>query len=109
MAAKLKKGDKVVVMAGKDKGKRGEIISMTAAKGRTLGKAKVQGVNLVKRHNRPTQSSAGGIETKEAAIQLSNLMIEDPKDGAPTRVGFKMLDDGKKVRFAKKSGEVIDG
>jgi len=105
MAAKLKKGDKVVVIAGKDKGKRGEITSVLPADGR----ATVQGVNLVKKHNRPTQASAGGIETKEAAIQLSNLMIEDPKDGSPTRVGFKTLDDGKKVRFAKKSGEVIDG
>lgn len=104
MAAKLKKGDKVVVMAGKDKGKRGEITSVLPEKGRAI----VQGVNLVKRHQRPTQASAGGIETKEAAIQLSNLMIEDPKDGAPTRVGFKVV-DGKKVRFAKKSGEVIDG
>ena len=105
MAAKLKKGDKVVVIAGKDKGKRGEITSVLPAEGRAV----VQGVNLVKRHNRPTQTSAGGIETKEAPIQLSNLMIEDPKDGAPSRVGFKTLDDGKKVRFAKKSGEVIDG
>lgn len=105
MAAKLKKGDKVVVMAGKDKGKRGEITSVAPAEGR----AKVQGVNLVKKHNKPTQSSAGGIETKEAAIQLSNLMIEDPKDGTPSRVGFKTLDDGKRVRFAKKSGELIDG
>jgi len=105
MAAKLKKGDKVVVIAGKDKGKRGEITSVLPVEGRAV----VQGVNLVKKHNRPTQASAGGIETKEAAIQLSNLMIEDPKDGAPTRVGFKKLDDGKKVRFAKKSGEVIDG
>ena len=105
MAAKLKKGDKVVVMAGKDKGKRGEITSVAPAEGR----AKVQGINLVKKHSKPTQSSAGGIETKEAAIQLSNLMIEDPKDGAPTRVGFKVTKDGSKVRFAKKSGEVING
>ena len=105
MAAKLKKGDKVVVIAGKDKGKRGEITSVRPAEGR----ATVQGVNLVKKHNRPTQASAGGIETKEAAIQLSNLMIEDPKDGAPTRVGFKVLKDGTKARFAKKSGEMIDG
>ena len=104
MAAKLKKGDKVVVMAGKDKGKRGEILSVKPAEGR----ATVQGVNLVKKHNRPTQVSPGGIETVEAPIQLSNLMIEDPKDGAPSRVGFKVV-DGKKVRFAKKSGEVIDG
>ncbi|MFC3053346.1 50S ribosomal protein L24 [Kordiimonas pumila] len=105
MAAKLKKGDKVVVIAGKDKGKRGEITSVLPKEGRAI----VQGVNLVKKHNRPTQVSAGGIETKESAIQMSNLMIEDPKDGAPTRVGFKVLEDGKKVRFAKKSGEMIDG
>lgn len=105
MAAKLKKGDKVVVVAGKDKGKRGEILSVLPAEGRAV----VQGVNLIKRHSRPTQTSAGGILTKEAPIQLSNLMIEDPKDGAPTRVGFKVSDDGKKVRFAKKSGEVING
>lgn len=105
MAAKLRKGDKVVVIAGKDKGKRGEITTVMPAEGRAI----VQGVNLVKRHKRPTQVSAGGIETKEAPIQLSNLMIEDPKDGAPTRVGFKVSEDGSKVRFAKKSGEVIDG
>jgi len=104
MAAKLKKGDKVVVVAGKDKGKRGEITKVLPAEGRAI----VSGVNLVKRHNRPTQVSPGGIETKEAAIQLSNLMIEDPKDGAPTRVGFR-VEEGKKVRFAKKSGEVING
>ena len=105
MAAKLKKGDKVVVIAGKDKGKRGEITSVLPSEGRAF----VQGINLVKRHSRPTQTTAGGINSKEAAIQLSNLMIEDPKDGAPTRVGFKVSDDGKKVRFAKKSGEVING
>jgi len=105
MAAKLRKGDKVVVVAGKDKGKRGEILSVLPKEGRAV----VSGVNLIKKHNRPTQTSAGGIETKEAPIQLSNLMIEDPKDGAPTRVGFKNLEDGSKVRFAKKSGEVING
>ncbi|WCL55644.1 MULTISPECIES: 50S ribosomal protein L24 [Kordiimonadales] len=105
MAAKLKTGDKVVVMAGKDKGKRGEITSVNPKEGRAV----VQGVNLVKRHQRPTQVAAGGIITKEAPIALSNLMIEDPKDGAPTRVGFKVLEDGRKVRFAKKSGEMIDG
>lgn len=104
MAAKLKKGDKVVVIAGKDKGKRGEITQVMPADGRAL----VSGVNLVKRHTRPTQASAGGIITKEAPIQLSNLMIEDPKDGSPTRVGFKVEGD-RKVRFAKKSGEVING
>ena len=105
MAAKLKKGDKVVVTVGKDKGKTGEITKVMPAEGRAV----VQGINLVKKHKRPTQSDPnGGIETREAAIQLSNLMIADPKDGAPTRVGFKEV-DGKKVRFAKKSGEVING
>lgn len=104
MAAKLKKGDKVVVRAGRDKGKHGEILKVIPAENRAL----VQGVNLVKRHQRPSQTSAGGIETKEAPIQLSNLMIEDPKDGSPTRVGFRVV-EGKKVRFAKKSGDVIDG
>ncbi len=104
MAAKLKTGDKVVVIAGKDKGKHGEILSVNPAQGRAV----VQGVNLAKKHTKPSQAGAGGIETKEAAIQLSNLMIEDPKDGTPTRVGFKKVDD-KKVRFAKKSGELIDG
>lgn len=105
MAAKLKTGDKVVVMAGKDKGKRGEITSVLPKEGRAV----VAGVNLVKRHQRPTQVAAGGIITKEAPIALSNLAIEDPKDGSPTRVGFKVLEDGRKVRFAKKSGEMIDG
>jgi len=104
MAAKLKKGDKVVVMSGKDKGKRGEITKVLPAEGRAV----VSGVNLVKRHRRPSQTNPGGIDTFEAPIQLSNLMIEDPKDGAPSRVGFR-IDGDKKVRFAKKSGEAIDG
>jgi len=105
MAAKLKKGDRVIVMAGKDKGKSGEITEVISAEGRAI----VQGVNLVKRHQRPTQTDPGGIKSKEAPIQLSNLMIEDPKDGKPTRVGFRIEKDGSKVRFAKKSGELIDG
>jgi len=103
MAAKLKKGDPVIVVAGKDKGKQGEIQKVLTSQGRAI----VQGVNLVKKHNRPTQSGPGGIETVEAAIQLSNLMYAE--DGKATRVGFKRLEDGKKVRFSKKSGEVIDG
>lgn len=104
MAAKLKKGDKVVVTVGKDKGKSGEITKVVTAEGRAF----VQGCNLVKKHKRPTQQDPnGGIETREAPIQLSNLMYAD-KDGSPSRVGFKEV-DGKKVRFAKKSGEVIDG
>jgi len=102
MAAKLKKGDSVIVLAGKDKGKQGEIQKMLTAEGRAI----VQGVNLVKKHTRPSQEGPGGIVEKEAAIQLSNLAFAE--DGKATRVGFKKLDDGKKVRFSKKSGEVID-
>jgi len=106
MAAKIKKGDKVVVLTGRDKGKRGEVRSVNPTEGRAI----VEGVNLVKRHTKPSQQNAeGGIITKEAAIQLSNLAIQDPKDGQPTRVGFKILEDGRKVRFAKRSGDLIDG
>ena len=106
MAAKfkLKKGDKVVVMAGRDKGKRGEVLRVD----RKDRRAVVAGVNMVKRHTRPAQGTPGGIVEKEATIHLSNLAVEDPKDGQPTRVGFKFLDDGRKVRFSKRSGEVID-
>lgn len=102
---KIKKGDKVIVVAGRDKGKKGEVLEMIPAENR----AKVSGVNLVKRHRKPTQQGPGGIDTKEAPIHVSNLAIEDPKTGKATRVGFKVLDDGKKVRVAKASGEVIDG
>ncbi len=105
MAAKIKKGDQVEVLAGRDKGKRGEVLRVVPKEGRAF----VSGVNLVKRHQRPSQFAEGGIITKEAAIQLSNLAIVDPKDDKPTRVGFKILEDGRKVRFAKRSGEVIDG
>ena len=104
MAAKLKKGDKVVVLAGKDKGKEGEILSVMPKENRAL----VQGVNMVIRHTRQSQTEQGGRIPKEAPIQLSNLALVDPRDGGPTRVGFRM-EDGKKVRFAKKSGELIDG
>lgn len=102
---KLKKGDKVVVLAGRDKGKRGEVLKMVPSEARAV----VSGVNVVKRHTKPTQTGSGGIESKEAPIHVSNLAIEDPKTGKPTRVGFKTLEDGRKVRFAKASGEVIDG
>ena len=101
---KIKKGDKVVVMAGRDKGKRGEVLRVDRKDRRAI----VAGVNMVKRHTRPAQGTPGGIVDKEATIHLSNLAVEDPKDGQPTRVGFKFLDDGRKVRFAKRSGEVID-
>lgn len=103
--SKLKKGDKVIVLAGKDRGKRGEILEMRLAE----GKAVVQGVNLVKKHAKPSQVDPGGIKDIEKPIALSNLAIEDPKDGTPTKVGFKVLGDGKKVRIARKSGEMIDG
>ena len=103
MAAKLKKGDKVVVIAGRDKGKEGEITKVMPAEGRAI----VSGCNMVIRHQRQTQASQGGRISMEAPIQLSNLAMVDPKEGGPTRVGFRM-EDGKKVRFAKKSGETID-
>jgi len=104
MAAKIKKGDKVAVLTGRDKGKTGEVTKLIPAENRAL----VSGVNLVKRHQRPTQTDPGGIKTQEAAIAISNLAILDPKDDKPTRVGFKTLEDGRKVRVAKRSGELID-
>jgi large subunit ribosomal protein L24 len=104
MAAKIKKGDKVVVITGRDKGKSGEVLEVRPVEGRAV----VRGVAQVKRHQRQTQNQQGGIITKEAAVNLSNLAIADPKDGKPTRVGFKVLADGRKVRVAKRSGEQID-
>jgi large subunit ribosomal protein L24 len=100
---KIKKGDNVVVVTGRDKGKQGEVIEMRPKENRAL----VRGVNVVRRHQRQSASQEGGIISKEAAINISNLALQDPKDGKPTRVGFKFLEDGKKVRFAKRSGEVI--
>ncbi len=100
---KIKKGDRVVVLTGRDKGKRGEVIAVMPKENRAL----VRGVNMVRRHQRQTASQEGGIISKEGPIHLSNLAIEDPTDGTPTRVGFKFLDDGRKVRFAKRSGELI--
>lgn len=104
MVAKFKKNDEVIVLAGKDKGKKGKIIKVYPDKDRI----RVAGVNLVKKHTRPSQTSAGGIIQKEASIHASNVAHVDPKDGTATRIGVKLLKDGKKVRFAKKSGEVID-
>ncbi len=104
MAARVKKGDRVVVTTGRDKGKSGEVLGVMPKEGRVL----VQGVNMVKRHTRPTQTQQGGIVEREAPLNLSNVMLADPKSGEPTRVGFKVLDDGRKVRVAKRSGEVID-
>ena len=108
MAARLRKGDKVVVVAGRDKGRTGEIIEMRPAEGRAL----VRGINMVKRHQRQTASQEGGIISKEAPIHLSNIALADPKDGKRTRVGFRFVgsgEDRKKVRVAKRSGVEIDG
>jgi large subunit ribosomal protein L24 len=102
---KIKKGDKVVVLAGKDKGRTGEVVSVSPKESRAV----VRGVNLIRRHQRQTQSQEGGIITKEAPIHLSNIALADPKDGKPTRIGFTFQKDGKKVRVAKRSGETIDG
>jgi large subunit ribosomal protein L24 len=103
-AAKIKKGDQVIVLAGRDKGKKGEVFQVMPREGRAL----VRGVNVVRRHQRQTAQQEGGIIAKEVPIHVSNLALEDPKDGKPTRVGFKRLDDGRKVRFAKRSGEIIE-
>ena len=101
----LKKGDQVVVIAGKDKGKTGRILRVDTKTNRVV----VEGANMVKRHQKATQmGQEAKIVNKEAPIAVSNVMMADPKDGKPTRVGMKMLDDGRKVRFAKRSGDVID-
>jgi len=105
MAARIKKGDKVVVTTGRDKGRTGEVVQVMPKEERAL----VRGVNMVKRHQRQTMNQEGGIISKEAPVHLSNLAYAEPRDGKPTRVGFKVLDDGRKVRFAKRSGELIDG
>ena len=108
MAARIKKGDKVVVIAGRDKGRTGEVIAVRREEGRAL----VRGVNIVKRHQRQSASQEGGIISKEAPIHLSNVALADPKDGKPTRIGFKFVGKGdarKKVRLAKRSGVEIDG
>ena len=105
MAAKIKKGDKVVVVTGRDKGRTGEVLQVIPKEERAL----VRGINLVKRHQKQTQTQEAGIVSKEASIHLSNLLIADPRDGKPSRVGFKILEDGRKVRFAKLSGDLIDG
>ena len=101
---KIRKGDEVVVTTGQDKGRKGSVLNVDRKTRRVL----VQGVNMVKRHTRPSQGSAGGIIEKEAPVSISNVAIVDPKSGEASRVGYKTLDDGRKVRFAKKSGEVID-
>jgi large subunit ribosomal protein L24 len=104
MASKIKKGDKVVVISGSDKGRTGEVLKVLPTEGRVI----VQGVNMMKRHTRPSQTSQGGIVEKEATIHVSNVAHLDPKSEKPTRVGFKLIEGDRKVRFAKRSGEVID-
>ncbi len=105
MAAKIKKGDKVIVLTGRDKGRSGEVIEVRPSDERAL----VRGINVVKRHQKQTAQQEGGIISKELSIHLSNLAVADPKDGKPTRVGFKVMTDGKLVRVAKRSGVEIDG
>jgi len=108
MAARIRKGDKVIVLTGRDKGRTGEVIEVRPAEDRAL----VRGINMVKRHQKQAMGQEGGIISKEAPIHLSNLAYADPKDGKPTRVGFKFVGEGgarKKVRFAKRSGAEIDG
>jgi large subunit ribosomal protein L24 len=108
MAAKIRKGDKVTILTGRDKGRTGEVIEVRPTQARAL----VRGVNLVKRHQKQSATQEGGIISKEAPVHLSNLALLDPKDGKPTRVGFKFVGEGrdrKKVRFAKRSGVEIDG
>ena len=101
---KVKKGDRVLVIAGRDKGKRGEVLQVIPSENRAV----VQGVNVVRRHQKQTAQQEGGIISKESAIHISNIAVEDPADGSPSRVGYKFTDDGRKVRFAKRSGETID-
>lgn len=101
---KIRKGDKVVVLSGRDRGKKGDVLKVIPKEDRAV----VRGINMVKRHQKQTPREQGGIVSKEAPIHLSNLAHVDPKSGGPTRVGFKILNDGRKVRFAKKSGEVLD-
>jgi large subunit ribosomal protein L24 len=101
---KIKKGDKVVVLTGRDKGKSGEVLRVQRAENRVV----VQGVNMMKRHTAPRPGEPGGIVEREAAIHISNVAHIDPKSQQPTRVGYRFLDDGRKVRFAKRSGEILD-
>jgi large subunit ribosomal protein L24 len=108
MAAKIRKGDKVIVLSGRDKGRTGEVIEVRPAEARAL----VRGVNLVKRHQKQSAAQEGGIISKEAPVHVSNLALADPKDGKPSRIGFKFVGEGrdrKKIRFAKRSGVEIDG
>lgn len=105
MGAKIRKGDKVVMLTGRDKGRTGEVVEVRPQEARAL----VRGINMVKRHQKQTAQQEGGIISKELPVHLSNLALADPKDGKPTRVGFKIMNDGRRVRIAKRSGVEIDG
>lgn len=105
MAARIRRGDKVQVLAGRDKGRLGDVLKVMPSENRAI----VQGVNMVRRHQRQTAQQEGGIVSKETPIHLSNLALIDPKDDRPAKVGFKFLKDGRKVRFSRRTGEVIDG
>ncbi|MEE2996961.1 MAG: 50S ribosomal protein L24 [Pseudomonadota bacterium] len=104
MAARIRKGDEVIVTSGRDKGKKGNVLKVLSEQHRVL----VQGVHMVKRHQRQTQTEQGGIVEKEASIHVSNVALLDPENGEATRIGFRSLEDGRKVRYSKRSGEVID-
>ncbi len=104
MTKKIRKGDNVVVLTGRDKGKSGDVLRVLRDDQRVI----VQGVNIVKRHTAPSQNNPGGIDEKEASIHVSNVSLVDPDSGKPTKVGFKVLEDGRKVRVARGSGEMID-
>jgi len=104
MSSKIKKGDNVMVMTGKDKGKTGEVLSVLTAKDRLL----VRGVNIVKRHTKPSQTAPGGIIERENAIHISNVALVDPTSNKATKIGFRILEDGRKVRFSKSSSEILD-
>jgi large subunit ribosomal protein L24 len=101
---KIKKGDRVVVVSGRDRGKQGEVLRVVRKDDRLV----VHGVNMIKRHTRPSAGNPGGIVDKEASIHISNVAHIDPSTSRPSRIGYKILEDGRKVRFAKRSGEVID-
>jgi large subunit ribosomal protein L24 len=101
---KIKKGDRVRVVTGKDRGKEGDVLKVLPGENRVV----VSGVRVVQRHQKPSARSAGGIDSKEAPVHVSNVALLDPSDNKPSRVGYKVLDDGRKVRFARRSGEIID-
>ena len=104
MSSKIKKGDNVMVMTGKDKGKTGEVLSVLPAKERLL----VRGVNIVKRHTKPSQTAPGGIVERESTVHISNVALIDPTSNKATKIGFRVLEDGRKVRFSKSSSEILD-